>query len=83
MDIVETPLEKAIRLAGGSQSALARLVKVKPQTVQVWCKNRKPSHDGCILIEKALHGAVTRAELDPEEFGTHHYVGVTYLRRAA
>lgn len=82
MNILETALEKAIRLGGGSQSSLARLLGVAPQTVQVWVKNGKPSKEGCIAIEKAFGGAVTRAELDPETFSPHLYAGAA-LRRAA
>ena len=82
MIILETALEKAIRLGGGSQSALARLLGVSPQRVQVWVKNGKPSKEGCMMIEAALSGAVTRAELDPETFGPRQY-GAAAFRIAA
>lgn len=71
--ILETPLERAIRLAGGSQSALARLLGISPQAVQAWVKIGKPSNWGCIEIEKKLGGRVTRAQLDPETFGERFY----------
>lgn len=67
----ESALQRAIRLAGNTQTALARLIDVTPQAVQAWVRKGKPSPKGCIKIEKGLGGRVTRAELDPETFGPY------------
>jgi DNA-binding transcriptional regulator YdaS (Cro superfamily) len=72
-------MAKAIRIAG-SQSALARRINLTPlaaqraisytpQAVQRWCRQGYPSKDGCLLIEMALDGLVTRVELLPALFG--------------
>lgn len=69
MEAQETGLERAIRLAGGSMSALARLIGLTPQAVRAWVAKGVPSVDGCLRIEAALKGAVTRADLLPKLFG--------------
>lgn len=64
----ERGVDIAIRLAGG-QSALARLLNVKAQTVQKWAAEGKPSPHGCLAIETVFGDQCTRAMLDPELFG--------------
>lgn len=64
----ETGIGLAVRLCG-TQSALARLINHTPQAVQRWMAAGKPSKTGCKLIERALDGKVTRAQLDPDLFG--------------
>ncbi|MCY0916440.1 YdaS family helix-turn-helix protein [Massilia antarctica] len=67
----ETGIAFVVRLCG-TQAALAKLVKLvklTPQAVQRWMAQGKPSRIGCKLIERALDGKVTRAQLDPDLFG--------------
>jgi DNA-binding transcriptional regulator YdaS (Cro superfamily) len=64
---MESGIQKAVRLAE-SQSNLGRLIDRTAQCVQRWVANGKPSQKGALLIEKALAGRVTRAELLPELF---------------
>lgn len=65
---METGIEKAVRIAG-SQTALAQLLGLTPQAVQKWVGRGKPPVERCKDIETALHGQVTRVELDPDQFG--------------
>ena len=65
----ERGIDTAVRLAGKSQSALARLIDVRPQTVQKWIKAGKPTPEGCLKIERVFGEKCTRAMLDPELFG--------------
>jgi DNA-binding transcriptional regulator YdaS (Cro superfamily) len=67
-DTKERGIDIAIRLAG-DQSALARKLGVKPQTVQKWVTQGKPTPKGCLQIETLYGDACTRAMLDPELFG--------------
>ena len=60
---METPIEKAVRLAG-HQSALARAVNVSPQAVQQWVESGRVSHKKVIDVERAT--GVSRAELRPD-----------------
>lgn len=59
----ETAMKRACKLAGG-QSALARALGVKPQSVQAMVARNKPSHKRVIQIE-SLTG-VNRHELRPD-----------------
>lgn len=61
--MTETPIEKAVRVAGG-QSALARLVDVSPQAVQQWVDAGRVSHKKVIAVECAT--GVHRSELRPD-----------------
>lgn len=70
MDIPqERGIDIAVRLAGDSQSALARLIGVKPQTVQKWVAAGKPTPEGCRAIEVVFGDRCTRVMLDPHLFG--------------
>jgi len=69
MEAEETAVQRAARLAGGSLSALARLIGLTPQAVQAWTKGGFPSIESAIRIEEALSGAVTRADLLPHVYG--------------
>ena len=60
---METPIEKAVRLAG-NQSALARAVNVSPQAVQQWVESGRVSHKKVIEVERAT--GVSRTELRPD-----------------
>lgn len=64
---MESGIQKAVRLANG-QSNLGRRIKRTAQCVQRWVAKGKPSQEGALLIERALGGQVTRAELLPELF---------------
>jgi len=65
---METPIEKAVRLAG-NQSALARAVGVSPQAVQQWVESGRVSHTKVIAVEAAtgVHRSELRADLYPLE----------------
>ncbi|MET3133603.1 DNA-binding transcriptional regulator YdaS (Cro superfamily) [Oxalobacteraceae bacterium GrIS 1.11] len=65
---METGIQKAIRLAG-NQTNLALAVGLSPQAIHKWVQAGKPSANGCLDIEKAFPGQVTRAELNPALFG--------------
>ena len=59
-------LDKACRLVGG-QAALARILKVKPPTVNQWLKLEKPiPARHCPNIERAVMGAVICEQLLPD-----------------
>mgnify|MGYP001214907597 CR=1 FL=1 len=60
-----TPVEKAIEIIG-SQTALARLLEIKPQSVQQWVKSSKVPAERVLDIEKATNGKVTRHQLRPD-----------------
>jgi DNA-binding transcriptional regulator YdaS (Cro superfamily) len=53
----------------GSQAKLAERLSVKPMAVSQWKKRGVPP-ERCGAIEDATGGAVTRAELRPDIFGT-------------
>ncbi len=61
-------LQRAITIFG-SQSALARELKIKPQAVQQWVHRRRVPVERAIQIERATNGRVTRYELRPDIFG--------------
>ena len=63
MDI--NPVQKAAQLAG-SQSALARLIKVTPQAVQRWCETGLVPASRVLDIERSVGGDVSRHELRPD-----------------
>ena len=60
---MESSIEKAVR-AVGSQSALARAVKVTPQAVQQWVDAGRVSHKKVIEVERV--SGVPRQELRPD-----------------
>lgn len=64
-------VQRAIDIAKGKAS-LARLVGVKPQTLQQWANGQRPiPTDRCVLIERVTNGAVTRRELRPDDWSAH------------
>lgn len=60
-------LQRAIDLAGGSQVALADMLKVEPGAVTNWKRRGVPVAQA-IAIEEALQGRITREELRPDVF---------------
>lgn len=72
---MKTAIERACEQAGG-QSALAREIGLRPQSVQGWCTNGVCPPGRAVQVEAALrairaraggHGAlVTRYELRPD-----------------
>lgn len=64
----ETPIQKAIRIAGG-QAAMARLLGVKPQHVQAYVKYNRAAAKRVLDIERACGGEVSRYELRPDIYG--------------
>ena len=56
-------IEKAVAVTG-SQSALARLLKVTPQSVQEWVMRRQPPAERVLAIEEAT--GVSRHDLRPD-----------------
>ena len=61
-------LDTAIKIAG-NQSKLADILGVSDMVVSHW-KRRGVPPERCVQIEVALKGAVTRADLRPDLFGT-------------
>lgn len=62
-------LHKAVSILG-SQSALARAIRVKQQNIWSWLHvARKVPAEYCLAIEKATQGKVRREELRPDIFG--------------
>jgi DNA-binding transcriptional regulator YdaS (Cro superfamily) len=64
---METPLDKAIKAAGG-QVALAEKIGKGQSTVSLWRRQRRVPAEYCRAIETATGGAVTRHELRPDIF---------------
>ncbi|MDW3682964.1 helix-turn-helix domain-containing protein [Cupriavidus sp. CV2] len=61
-------IQRASEIAGG-KAALARLVGVKPPTVQQWASGARPvAIERCVAIEQATKGAVTRKALRPNDW---------------
>ena len=59
-------IQKACEIAGG-QSAMARLLGVKPPSVNEWIKGGRPvPAERCPAIEKATQGAVRCEDLRPD-----------------
>ena len=69
----KTALIKACNVVGG-QAALARLLGIKPPSVNQWVRDGRPiPAERCPDIEKLTHGAVRCEDLRPD-------VDWTYLR---
>jgi DNA-binding transcriptional regulator YdaS (Cro superfamily) len=65
MKALQTAIDRA-----GSQAALAVLLKVSPQAVNQWVRQRRPVPIHHVFaIEKWSGGSITRAELRPDIFG--------------
>jgi len=60
-----TAIEKVISILG-SQTTLAKLIGVAPQSVHQWVAAGKPPGNRVIEIERLVNGAVTRNELRPD-----------------
>lgn len=63
-----TGIAKAIALAGGTQTALGKVLNLTPQCIQRWEAQGHPSAKGAIAIERAYPGRITLAELHPALF---------------
>lgn len=66
----QSPLERAIELAGG-QAALAARIKRQQGHIHYWLRRAKAGvpPSAAIDIENALHGEITRHDLRPDIFG--------------
>lgn len=66
----QSPLERAIHLAGG-QSALAAKINRQQGHIHYWLRHAKAGVPpmAAIEIENALEGAVSRHDLRPDIFG--------------
>ena len=61
-------IQRASEIVGG-KAALARMVGVKPPTVQQWASGTRPvAIERCVAIELATKGAVTRKDLRPNDW---------------
>lgn len=61
-----TAIRTAAELLGG-QAALARVLEVKPPTVNQWCNgDRRVPAEQCPFIERATKGAVRCEDLRPD-----------------
>ncbi|AZY52815.1 transcriptional regulator [Bordetella avium] len=57
------------RKGRGSALVLAKQLGVKPVSISLWCSGaRKVPAQRCIAIEQATGGAVTRADLRPDDW---------------
>jgi len=66
MNTEQAPIERAVRLAGGTVS-LARLLKVRPPTVSGWVKRTRPvPAERCLEIEAATNHEVRCEALRPD-----------------
>ena len=63
-----SPLETAIRLAGGVP-AIARAFEISQPAIHRWRARGKPPADRVIALERATMGRVTRYQLRPDIFG--------------
>ncbi len=67
--ISETGIERVVRLAG-SQTALARILRVTPQAVQKWVAQGFVTSEHCRTIESHYPNDITRYDLNPSVFGS-------------
>lgn len=66
MNLIEAPIEKAVRIAGG-QAALARRCETsQPRIWQCIHRNQRIPADLVLPIERATGGEVSRHELRPD-----------------
>lgn len=61
----KTAIERACEIVGG-QSALARILGLKPQSVQKWVNKNEVPAKRVVAIERATNGQVKRYDLCPE-----------------
>lgn len=62
-----TAIERAINEVGG-QTAMARLLNIRPQSVQSWVSSGSVPIARAVEVERATGGVVTRRELRPDIF---------------
>lgn len=60
-----SPIKKAVKIIGG-QTALAKILGVKPQAVQQWVASGKVPAGRVLKIEEATKGKVSRSSLRPD-----------------
>ena len=60
-------LDRAATVAGGL-SYLAKMIGVAQSTPSMWKALGKVPVEHCLAIERATQGAVTRAELRPDDY---------------
>lgn len=61
-------IERAAVACGG-QAALARMLGLKPPTVNQWVRGVRPVPiEHCFSIERATNGVVTRRDLRPDDW---------------
>jgi len=77
--VTETGIERVVRLAG-SQTALARILRVTPQAVQKWVAQGFVTSEHCRTIESHYPNEVTRYDLNPSVFGSREEA-IACLRR--
>lgn len=58
-------IQRAAQIVGG-QSALARKLGLKPQSVQKMCASGRVPAERVLEIERATDGEVTRSQLRPD-----------------
>ena len=61
-----TPLERAIKLGGGTISAFAELIGVAPSAPSMWKARGNVPAEHCPAIERATGGQVKCEELRPD-----------------
>lgn len=66
---MNTHLNKALEILGGSQTALAREIGVSQPYVHKMLKTGRVSAKQCRAIERATRGEVTAEQLRPDIFG--------------
>lgn len=66
-DRASNPVARAVAIVG-SQTALARLLKVTPQSVSRWVQSGCAPAKRIVQIERATAGRITRQELNPDLF---------------
>lgn len=62
---MKSAIQKAVDVAG-SQTALARKLKLTPQRIQQWVSTGKVPAERVLDVEAAVGGLVTRFELRPD-----------------
>lgn len=77
-----TPLEIAIRLAGGVP-AVAKALDISQPAIHRWRARGKPPANRVIYLERATNGKVTRYDLRPDVFGPEPAASPRVHRAAA
>lgn len=70
MSANETPIQKAVRLAGGQAELARRCSTSQPRIWQCIHRNQRIPAELVLSIEEATGGAVTRHELRPDLYPT-------------